>query len=133
MDRAGLVGADGPTHHGTFDLTYLRLIPNMVIMAPKDEAELRNMLFTAVNYINGPIAIRYPPVQPLGVPLQDGFTEIPFGKSEKITNGHDVALLAVGNMVEYAKKPLSKLLTDGIHCEIINMRFIKPLDLEIFR
>jgi len=128
LDRAGLVGADGPTHHGAFDLTYLRLIPNMVIMAPKDESELRDMLFTAVNYEKGPIAIRYPRGSALGVPVKDGFTEIPIGKAERLANGQDVALLAVGNMVEYSKKASEKLLADGIHCEIINMRFIKPID-----
>ncbi|NJD21420.1 MAG: 1-deoxy-D-xylulose-5-phosphate synthase [Melioribacter sp.] len=131
LDRAGLVGADGPTHHGSFDLTYLRLIPHMVIMAPKDEAELRDMLFTAVNYMNGPIAIRYPRGSVLGVPLQDGFTQIQIGKAERLTNGQDVALLAVGKMVEYSKKASEKLLAEGIHCEIINMRFIKPLDVDI--
>ena len=131
LDRAGLVGADGPTHHGAFDLTYLRLIPNMVIMAPKDEAELRDMLFTAVNYMEGPIAIRYPRGSALGVPIKDEFTEIPIGKAERLVYGQDVALLAVGNMVEYAKKASEKLLAEGIHCEIINMRFIKPLDVDI--
>ncbi len=131
LDRAGLVGADGPTHHGAFDLTYLRLIPNMVIMAPKDEAELRDMLFTAVNYEKGPIAIRYPRGSALGVPVKDGFTEIPIGKAERLINGQDVALLAVGNMVEYAKKSSEKLSAEGIQCEIINMRFIKPLDVDV--
>ena len=131
LDRAGLVGADGPTHHGTFDLTYLRLIPNMVIMAPKDEAELRDMLYTAVNYKNGPIAIRYPRGSALGVEVKNGFTEIPIGKSEKISSGQDVALLAVGSMVEYAKRTSEKLLAEGIHCEIINMRFVKPLDTKV--
>lgn len=131
LDRAGLVGADGPTHHGSFDLTYLRLIPNMVIMAPKDEAELRDMLFTAINYEKGPIAIRYPRGSALGVPVKDVFTEIPIGKAERLVNGQDVVLLAVGNMVEYAKKASEKLSADGIQCEIINMRFIKPLDIDI--
>ncbi|TSA28542.1 MAG: 1-deoxy-D-xylulose-5-phosphate synthase [Ignavibacteriales bacterium] len=131
LDRAGLVGADGPTHHGAFDLTYLRLIPNMVIMAPKDEAELRDMLFTAVNYEKGPIAIRYPRGSALGVPVKDGFTEMQIGKAERLVKGQDVALLAVGNMVEYAKKSSEKLLADGIRCEIINMRFIKPLDVDM--
>ncbi len=131
LDRAGLVGADGPTHHGSFDLTYLRLIPNMIIMAPKDEAELRDMLFTAVNYMDGPIAIRYPRGSALGVPVKDEFTEMEIGKAERLANGQDVALLAVGNMVEYSKKASVKLLAEGIHCEIINMRFIKPLDVDI--
>lgn len=130
LDRAGLVGADGPTHHGAFDLSYLRLIPNMVLMAPKDEAELRNMLYTAINYNKGPIALRYPRGNALGVPINNYFEEIPIGKSEVIQKGEDIALLAVGLMVDYARKA-SRILTEhGINPEIINMRFIKPLDYE---
>ncbi len=128
MDRAGLVGADGPTHHGAFDLTYLRLIPGMVIMAPKDESELRDMLYTAVNYKEGPIALRYPRGTALGVELKDGFDMIKIGKAENLRTGDDVALLAVGSMVDYALKAAEKLAADGIVCEVINMRFIKPLD-----
>jgi 1-deoxy-D-xylulose-5-phosphate synthase len=128
MDRAGLVGADGPTHHGAFDLTYLRLVPGIVIMAPKDEAELRDMLYTAVNYKEGPVALRYPRGSALGVELKDGFDMIEIGKAEKLREGDDVALLAVGSMVEYALKAAEKLAADGIVCEVINMRFIKPLD-----
>lgn len=131
LDRAGLVGADGPTHHGSFDLTYLRLIPNMVVMAPKDEAELRDMLNTAINHAKGPVAIRYPRGNALGVPLNAGFTNLPIGKAEKISSGQDIAILAVGNMVVYAKEASEKLSADGIHCEIVNMRFVKPLDTEM--
>ncbi|MBI1937328.1 MAG: 1-deoxy-D-xylulose-5-phosphate synthase [Ignavibacteriales bacterium] len=130
LDRAGLVGADGPTHHGAFDLTYLRLIPGMVVMAPKDEAELRDMLYTAVNYKKGPIALRYPRGSALGVEIKEGFSEIQIGKSEKIESGEDVAILAVGSMVEHAKKAAVILNADGITSEINNMRFIKPLDYE---
>ncbi|MGK9369782.1 1-deoxy-D-xylulose-5-phosphate synthase [Melioribacter sp. Ez-97] len=128
LDRAGLVGADGPTHHGTFDLSYLRMVPNIVIMAPKDEAELRNMLYTAVNYKKGPIALRYPRGNALGVELKEGFEEIEIGKSERIKTGSDVALLAVGSMVDYASQAANILAQQGIEAEIINMRFIKPLD-----
>ncbi len=128
LDRAGLVGADGPTHHGTFDLSYLRMIPGMVIMSPKDEAELRDMLYTAVNYKKGPVAIRYPRGSALGVPLKDGFEELPIAKSELIKSGDDIAILAVGNMVEYAKKAAQLLSEKEINPEIINMRFVKPLD-----
>ncbi len=131
LDRAGLVGADGPTHHGTFDLTYLRLIPNMVIMAPKDEAELRNMLFTAVEYKDGPIALRYPRGNALGVKINEQFTKIEIGKSEKLKDGEDVALIAVGSMVDYALKAGTNLQSVGINAEIINLRFIKPLDSEM--
>jgi 1-deoxy-D-xylulose-5-phosphate synthase len=131
LDRAGLVGADGPTHHGVFDLTYLRLIPGMVIMAPKDESELRDMLFTAVKYKKGPIALRYPRGSALGVPLKHDFELIEIGKSERLKKGDDVAMLAVGAMIDYSLKAAEKLEAEGIHCEIINMRFIKPLDYEM--
>ncbi len=109
LDRAGLVGSDGPTHHGTFDLTYLRMIPGMVIMAPKDEAELRNMVYTAVEHCDGPVAVRYPRGSALGVPLKDEFEQIEIGKSEKLTDGNDVALLALGAMVDYSLKAAAKL------------------------
>ena len=128
LDRAGLVGADGPTHHGTFDLSYLRIIPGMVIMAPKDEAELRNMVYTAVEHCEGPVAVRYPRGSALGVKLEEGFSKIEIGKSEKLSDGEDVAILAVGSMVNYAEKASVLLKENGINCEIINMRFIKPLD-----
>lgn len=128
MDRAGLVGADGPTHHGTFDITYLRMMPGMVIMAPKDESELRDMLYTAVKYGKGPIALRYPRGNALGVELKDGFELIEIGKAEKLTDGKDVAILALGSMVDYALKAADRLSLDGINCEVVNMRFAKPLD-----
>ncbi|MCF8241030.1 MAG: 1-deoxy-D-xylulose-5-phosphate synthase [Melioribacteraceae bacterium] len=131
LDRAGLVGADGPTHHGTLDLTYLRMIPGMVIMAPKDEAELRNMLYTAVNYKDGPVAIRYPRGSALGVELKEGFDLLEIGKSEVIRDGEDVALLAVGSMVEYSKAAAEILYSKGIDCKVINMRYAKPLDTEV--
>lgn len=128
LDRAGLVGADGPTHHGTFDLSYLRMIPGMVIMSPKDEAELRDMLFTAIEYKKGPIALRYPRGSALGVKINSEFNKIPIGQSELIKSGEDIAILAIGNMVEYAKKSAELLLEKGINAEVINMRFAKPLD-----
>jgi len=128
LDRAGLVGADGPTHHGAFDLTYLRLIPGMVVMAPKDESELRDMLYTAVNYKKGPVALRYPRGSALGVELKDGFETIEIGKAEKINEGEDIAILAVGSMVGYAIKAAKILEENNISSEIINMRFVKPLD-----
>lgn len=130
LDRAGLVGADGPTHHGSFDLSYLRYIPGIVLMAPKDEAELRDMLFTAVKYEKGPVVIRYPRGSAIGVKLNENFTTFDVGKSEIIKSGNSVALLAVGNMVEYSKTASKILEKEGIECEIINMRFIKPLDVQ---
>lgn len=128
LDRAGLVGADGPTHHGTLDLTFLRMIPHLVLMAPKDENELRNMLYTATKLKGGPVAIRYPRGNALGVPLSDQFVEYEVGKAEVMEEGNDVAILAVGSMVDYAVKTLPKLEAAGISAKLVNMRFIKPLD-----
>ncbi|MCG6959875.1 1-deoxy-D-xylulose-5-phosphate synthase [bacterium BMS3Abin03] len=128
LDRAGLVGADGPTHHGSFDLTYLRLIPGMTVMAPKDESELRDMLYTAVEHCEGPVAIRYPRGSALGVPLKDGFEKIETGKSETLIEGENVAFLALGKMVEYSLNAAEILNEEGISPEVINMRFAKPLD-----
>lgn len=131
IDRAGLVGADGPTHHGVFDLTFLRMLPKMVIMAPKDEAELRNMLYTAIEYKDGPIALRYPRGSALGVEVHENFEEIPIGKGEIVNHGKDVAILAVGNMVRFASQAAEKLFLENISVEVVNMRFIKPLDTEL--
>ena len=130
LDRAGLVGADGPTHHGALDLSYLRMIPGMTIMAPKDEQELRDMMYTAVTH-NGPIAIRYPRGNAMGIELRQNFEALEIGKGEILSRGDDVAILAVGNMVDYSLKAAEMLSHDGIEAEVINMRFIKPLDFEL--
>jgi 1-deoxy-D-xylulose-5-phosphate synthase len=131
MDRGGLVGADGPTHHGVFDLSYLRCIPGMVIMAPKDEQELRDMLYTAIEYRQGPIALRYPRGNALGVPVRDGFQKLDIGKAETVRIGRDVAILAIGNMTPNAMKAAALLSDEGIEAEVVNMRFVKPLDEEL--
>jgi 1-deoxy-D-xylulose-5-phosphate synthase len=131
LDRAGLVGADGPTHHGAFDLSYLRLIPNMVIMAPKDESELRDMLYTATIYNKGPVAIRYPRGNGVGVPLKENFDLIEIGKAEILREGDDIAILAVGSMVYPSLKASEKLSSYGIDAMVVNMRFVKPLDEEL--
>jgi 1-deoxy-D-xylulose-5-phosphate synthase len=128
MDRAGLVGADGPTHHGSFDISFLRLVPNIVIMAPKDEAELRDMLYTAVKYKKGPVSIRYPRGSSIGVEVKEGFTEIPIGKAEVLKSGKDVAVLSIGTMTNYAMNAAEKLEEESISTEVVNMRFAKPLD-----
>lgn len=128
LDRAGLVGADGPTHHGSFDITYLRMIPGMIVMAPKDESELRDMLFTSITKIKGPVAIRYPRGNALGVNINPEFRALEIGKAEILKSGNDVALLALGSMVETSRYAVEKLEQDGISCELINMRFAKPLD-----
>jgi 1-deoxy-D-xylulose-5-phosphate synthase len=132
LDRSGLVGADGPTHHGSFDLSYLRLIPNMVIMSPKDESELRNMLFTCVEYKRGPIALRYPRGEALGVEIGN-FEKLEIGKGEIVKDGTDIVILAIGNMVEHSLRAADTLMEKGINAEVINMRFVKPLDAQLLR
>ena len=133
LDRGGLVGADGPTHHGVFDLSYLRMIPGMAIMAPKDESELRDMLYTAVQHEGGPIALRYPRGNGVGVPMKEGFDLISFGKGETLRAGRDVALLAIGTMTNVALKAAELLAHAGIAAEVVNMRFVKPLDTDLLR
>ena len=128
LDRSGLVGADGPTHHGVLDLAYLRIIQGMVVMAPKDEQELRDMLYTSVHsYTAGPVAIRYPRGNSVGVAMRP-MQSIEIGKSETLRTGTDVALIAIGNMVEKATKAAELLAADGISAEVVNARFVKPLD-----
>lgn len=128
MDRGGLVGADGPTHHGALDLSYLRCIQGIVIMAPKDENELRDMMYTGVHYDQGPIAMRYPRGNGLGVPMKPGFEKIEIGRAEFLQRGKDAAIIAIGNMVDHAVRA-SKLLTrEGYSVTIVNARFVKPLD-----
>jgi 1-deoxy-D-xylulose-5-phosphate synthase len=133
LDRGGLVGADGPTHHGALDLSFLRCIQGIVVMAPKDEQELRDMLYTAVEYKDGPIALRYPRGNSLGVSLRPGFQKLEIGKSETLRSGKHVALLAIGNMVQYALEAAGLLAAEGIEAEVVNMRFVKPLDDELVR
>ncbi len=128
MDRAGLVGEDGPTHHGSFDLSYLRLIPNLVLMAPADENELRDMLFTALRYGKGPVAIRYPRGESTGRTLAKGFREIPLGKGKMVREGKDIAILAVGDRVLPSLAIADRLSESGVSAEVVNMRFVKPLD-----
>ncbi|NLY76039.1 MAG: 1-deoxy-D-xylulose-5-phosphate synthase [Firmicutes bacterium] len=130
LDRAGLVGPDGPTHHGVFDLSYLRHIPNMVIMAPKDGRELRDMLATALAY-NGPAAIRYPKRDGLKPVAEDVPQPLPFGRSELIREGEKIALIGVGSMVEPALEAALRLQKYGINCTVVNARFVKPLDEEL--
>ena len=130
LDRAGLVGEDGPTHHGVFDLSYLRQMPNMCVMAPKDEEELRHMLAPAIA-IEGPAAVRYPRGAGLGVPLTDSLETLPVGKAEVLQEEGNIAFLAVGTMVEKAKEAAAILKEEGIEAAVVNMRFIKPLDTEL--
>lgn len=126
IDRAGIVGADGPTHHGLFDLSYLRHMPNMVVMAPKDEAELAVMLRTAVE-MDGPVAIRYPRGKGVGVPLE-GEGRIEPGKGEVLKDGDDLLILAIGSTVHPSLKAARRLEEEGLSVAVVNARFVKPLD-----
>ncbi|KAK3582353.1 hypothetical protein CHS0354_023896 [Potamilus streckersoni] len=129
LDRSGIVGNDGPTHHGAFDLSYLRLIPNMVIMSPCDENELKHMIYTAIQYNEGPIAIRYPRGSGLGVVIEDKFKLLPIGRSEVIRQGKDIALLSIGTTLKLANNIAQELYKENeIHSMVVNMRFVKPLD-----
>ena len=128
IDRAGFVGPDGETHHGVFDIAFLRHIPNMVLMMPKDENELRNMLKTAVDYNDGPIAVRYPRVSGIGVDIDPVMTPIPIGTWETVRPGDSAAVLAMGPMVQVAEEAAEQLKREGLSLRVINARFIKPLD-----
>jgi len=127
LDRAGLVGEDGPTHHGLFDVSFLRPMPNMTFMAPRDENELQHMFHTALQ-INGPVAIRYPRGSGYGVELDQDPRVLPLGKAEELRKGGDIALFAIGATVYPALQAADRLEADGIGCAVINARFIKPLD-----
>jgi 1-deoxy-D-xylulose-5-phosphate synthase len=132
MDRAGIVGADGPTHQGMYDIAYLRCIPNMVVMAPKDEAELQRMLVTGLNHTDSPIAMRYPRGNGIGVPLmEEGWEALPIGKGEILRHGDDILLLGYGTMVNPAMQVAEILSEHGIEATVINARFVKPLDTEL--
>jgi 1-deoxy-D-xylulose-5-phosphate synthase len=131
LDRAGIVGADGPTHQGMYDIAYLRCIPNMVLMAPKDEAEMQNMIVTGITH-NGPIAMRYPRGNGIGVQMQDEDWEpLAIGKAEVLREGDDVLLLAYGSMVYPALQVAELLNEHGINATVVNARFAKPLDTEL--
>ncbi|MDD5170875.1 MAG: 1-deoxy-D-xylulose-5-phosphate synthase [Syntrophales bacterium] len=130
LDRGGFVGDDGATHQGLFDLAYLRSIPNIVVMSPKDENELRHMLATAVAY-GGPIALRYPRGAGVGVPLDELPTCLEIGKGEIIREGEDLAVIAIGATVHPAVEAAQALAEEGIRTRVINARFVKPLDGEL--
>ena len=130
LDRAGIVGADGPTHNGLYDLAYLSAIPGMVVMAPKDENELRHMLATSLS-VNGPAAVRYPRGNGFGVTIDPEFKRLEIGKGEILREGNDIAILALGSMVYPALESAERLAAAGIHATVINARFMKPLDQEL--
>ncbi len=130
LDRGGIVGEDGPTHHGLFDLCYLRSLPNMLVMAPKDENELRRMLLTAIEH-DGPAAVRYPRGSGIGAILENPIQPLPIGKGEVLKEGQDVLILAIGRSVCEALDAHSKLKQQGISATVINCRFVKPLDFDL--
>jgi len=132
MDRAGIVGADGPTHHGALDLSFFRSVQGVVLMAPKDEQELRDMLYTATLYKKGPIALRYPRGNALGVEIKP-FAQIPVGKGEIVEKGNDAAIIAIGDMVDVGMKVRAVLAKENIDIEVVNARFVKPLDGELLK
>ncbi|MFH1169650.1 MAG: 1-deoxy-D-xylulose-5-phosphate synthase [Chloroflexota bacterium] len=130
IDRGGIVGDDGKTHQGTFDLSYLTLIPNLVVASPKDENELQHLLYTAVNSGRA-MAVRYPRGTGLGVKLDSELHEIPIGEGEVLTYGNDVAILAIGVTVAPALEAARELASSGIEATVVNARFVKPLDSEL--
>src|SRR5262249_50000557 len=131
LDRAGIVGDDGKTHQGLFDLAYLRVLPNVVVMAPRDENELQHLLYTAIQHAaagRGPIALRYPRGAGVGVPLDAELHEVPIGEAELLRDGHDLAILALGNPVGAALEASEELARHGLSCAVVDARFAKPLD-----
>ncbi len=128
VDRAGFVGEDGETHQGIYDIGYMRSQPNIVIMMPKDENELQHMIHTAVQYNDGPVAVRYSKSAGVGVPMDDELKLLPIGKAEEVRPGKDVAILALGPMVQTSLEAAEQLKEKGIDARVINARFAKPLD-----
>ena len=131
IDRGGIVGEDGPTHHGLFDYSYLRHLPNMVVMAPKDENELAQMLLTALEYNEGPIAFRYPRGTAMGVPIETPVKTLPIGKAEVLTSGNQAVILAVGSTVGDSLAAQQMLAEQDVHVTLVNSRFVKPIDTEL--
>jgi 1-deoxy-D-xylulose-5-phosphate synthase len=128
IDRAGIVGPDGETHQGAFDVSYLRAIPNITVMMPKDENELQHMLYTGMQ-IDGPVAVRYPRADGVGVELDSVYEALPIGQAEILRNGSDVAILALGPMVHMALEAAERLSKQyGVEATVVNMRFVKPID-----
>ncbi|MFH1080534.1 MAG: 1-deoxy-D-xylulose-5-phosphate synthase [Pseudomonadota bacterium] len=127
LDRGGFVGDDGPTHHGLFDLSYLRAIPNMIVMAPKDENEFQHMLKTAVD-CGRPVSIRYPRGMGVGAVMDETISPLAIGRAEVVCEGTDIGILAIGSTVYPALAAADKLRREGIHARVVNARFVKPLD-----
>jgi 1-deoxy-D-xylulose-5-phosphate synthase len=132
LDRGGLVGADGPTHHGVFDFAYMRSVPNIVIMAPKDENELQHMLKTAVEY-QGPVSLRYPRGEGWGVTMDHELRNLEIGRAELLRSGKDIAIIGIGYTVLPAFRAAEDLAPLGIDAGVVNARFVKPFDKDLFR
>jgi len=130
LDRGGIAGGDGPTHHGLIDIAYLRAVPNIILMAPKDEGEMRDMLHTMLEHV-GPAAMRYPRGNGIGVPIDREPRLLEIGKAELLRDGGDVAILAYGSMVHPALQAAEHLAKDGIEATVVNARFVKPLDSQL--
>lgn len=128
LDRAGVAGADGPTHHGAYDLAYMRCIPNMIVSAPMNEEELRNLMYTSQSDEHGPFVIRYPRGQGVMPQWKTPFKKIKIGTGRKIKNGTDIAILTIGHIGNYALKACQELEKEGVIAALYDMRFIKPLD-----
>ncbi|RDU35175.1 1-deoxy-D-xylulose-5-phosphate synthase [Neobacillus piezotolerans] len=131
IDRAGLVGADGETHQGVFDIAFLRHVPNLVLMMPKDENEGQHMVYTALSYDDGPIAMRFPRGNGIGVQMDDSFKAIPIGTWEVLKDGRDAAILTFGTTIPMAMEAAAEMENKGISVKVVNARFIKPLDEEM--
>src|SRR5687768_16466475 len=127
LDRGGIAGGDGPTHHGLLDIAYLRGVPNIVVMAPKDEGEMRDMMFTMIEHV-GPAAMRYPRGNGIGVPIDQPPQLLEIGKAELLRDGGEVAIVGYGSMVHPSLEAAANLAKDGIETTVINARFVKPLD-----
>jgi 1-deoxy-D-xylulose-5-phosphate synthase len=127
LDRGGMVGEDGETHQGLFDLSYLRHLPNLALMAPKDEDELRHMLYTALQH-PGPVAVRYPRGSGVGVPFASTLKKLEIGKAEVLREGDDLLIVALGASVPYTMQAAAELEAEGFNCTVVNARFVKPLD-----
>jgi 1-deoxy-D-xylulose-5-phosphate synthase len=131
IDRGGLVGEDGPTHHGAFDLAYLRLVPNMIISAPMNEMELRNLMYTAQAKNHGPFAIRYPRGRGVNTNWRNSFEELPVGKGRIVQQGNDLAIISIGHVGNFALEAAERLHAEGIEIRVVDMRFLKPVDEEL--
>ena len=133
IDRAGLVGADGETHQGVFDISFLRALPNMVILNPRNENELQHMLYTAIKYDDGPIAVRYPRGNGTGVKMDQSLKQLPIGKWEVLQDGNDATILTFGTMIPVAEKAIERLNQAGHSIRLINANSVKPLDEEMLK